>query len=37
MKKTILISLVTLALASVFSACEKNDYQDPRYRSGQHK
>ena len=37
MKRTIIITLVTLALASVFSACERNDYQDPRYRSGQNK
>jgi len=33
MKKTILILLITLGLASVFSGCEKNDYQHPGYRS----
>jgi predicted small secreted protein len=37
MKRTIIITLLTLALATVFSACERNDYQHPGYRSGQHK
>jgi predicted small secreted protein len=37
MKRTILIMIITLGLASVFSACERNDYQHPGYRSGQHK
>lgn len=33
MKKIILIILITLGLASVFTACERNDYQHPGYRS----
>ena len=32
------ISLVVLILvATIFSACERNDYQHPGYRSGKHK
>ena len=33
MKKIITISIVALALASVFSGCERNDYQHPLHRS----
>ncbi len=33
MKKTILIMIIALGFASVFSACERNDYQHPGYRS----
>ena len=32
------ITLVVLILAAtLFSACERNDYQHPGYRSGKHK
>ena len=33
MKNTIIITIIALALASIFSACERNDYQHPGYRS----
>lgn len=32
-----LILLVLIAVGIFFSACERNDYQDPRYRSSQNK
>jgi hypothetical protein len=32
------ITLVVLILAAtIFTACERNDYQHPGYRSGKHK
>lgn len=32
------ISLIILILvATIFSACERNDYQHPGYRSGKYK
>lgn len=32
------VTLVTLILtATIFTACERNDYQHPGYRSGKHK
>ena len=33
MKKFIVVTLLTLSTISLFSACDKPDYQDPRYRS----
>jgi len=36
MKRTILIMIIALGLASVFTACEKNDYQHPGHRSGKY-
>ncbi len=35
MKAVILITLILAA--TIFSACERNDYQHPGYRSGKHK
>jgi len=32
MKKIMLTSLMALALASVFSGCERNNYQHPLHR-----
>lgn len=37
MKSLILITILALGAASIFTACERNDYQHPGYRSGQHK
>jgi len=33
MKKVLLITILTLGAITTFTACEKPDYQDPRYRS----
>jgi hypothetical protein len=33
MKTAIFTIIVTLGAMSIFTACEKPDYQDPRYRS----
>lgn len=33
MKKVILTILIALGVASLFSACERNDYQHPLHRS----
>lgn len=35
MKAIFLVSVILSAV--VFTACERNDYQHPGYRSGQHK
>ena len=32
MKKIVLTTLVILGIASVFSGCERNDYQHPMHR-----
>ncbi len=37
MKSLIVITILALGTATLFSACERNDYQHPGYRSGQHK
>ena len=37
MKSLILLTILALGAASIFTACERNDYQHPGYRSGQHK
>lgn len=37
MKSLILITIFALGSASMFSACERNDYQHPGYRSGKVK
>jgi len=37
MKKAVLLTILALGIASTFSACEKPDYQDPRYRSSHSK
>ncbi len=33
MKSFIMTLLVAMTLMTIFTACEKPDYQDPRYRS----
>ena len=33
MKKTVLVIIIALGIMSVFTACERNDYQHPGYRS----
>jgi hypothetical protein len=33
MKAVILVTIVTLSTMSIFSGCDKPDYQDPRYRT----
>ena len=33
MKKMILMLIIALGLATLFTACERNDYQHPGYRS----
>jgi len=33
MKELIVATLITLTAMTMFTACERNDYQDPRYRS----
>ena len=33
MKKTVLTLVIALGLATMFTACERNDYQHPGYRS----
>lgn len=33
MKKVILTLILALGFASMFTACERNDYQHPGYRS----
>ena len=37
MKKTLLLTILTLGVVTAFTACEKPDYQDPRYRSTHQK
>ena len=37
MKGVFLATLMALGIASFFTACEKNDYQHPGYRSGKYK
>ncbi len=37
MKITILTVILVLGFASIFSGCERNDYQHPGYRSGKYK
>jgi len=37
MKATILATILALSAMTMFTACERNDYQHPGYRSGQHK
>ena len=37
MKSLILLTILALGTASIFTACERNDYQHPGYRSGQNK
>jgi len=37
MKSLILLTILALGAASIFSACERNDYQHPGYRSGKVK
>jgi len=37
MKSLILLTILALGTASIFSACERNDYQHPGYRSGKVK
>jgi len=33
MKKTVLALIIALGVMSVFTACERNDYQHPLHRS----
>ncbi len=33
MKKIIFAVILALGIASIFTACERNDYQHPGYRS----
>jgi len=33
MKKIVLTIIITLGVATLFSACERNDYQHPMHRS----
>ena len=37
MKQIILLTIFTLGVVTTFTACEKPDYQDPRYRSTHNK
>jgi len=37
MKVIIFLTVFTLGAMSILTGCEKPDYQDPRYRSGQVK
>jgi len=37
MKQIFLLTLLTLGVVTTFTACEKPDYQDPRYRSTHNK
>ena len=37
MRSFVLITIFSLATMSVFAACDKPDYQDPRYRSSKTK
>jgi len=37
MKSLILLTILALGVVSIFSACERNDYQHPGYRSGKVK
>lgn len=37
MKSFILLTILVLGVASMFTACERNDYQHPGYRSGKVK
>ncbi len=37
MKAIILATILTLSALTMFSACEKNDYQHPGHRSGKYK
>jgi len=37
MKSLTLITILLLGAAAIFTACERNDYQHPGYRSGKVK
>ena len=37
MKSLILLTILALGFASIFTACERNDYQHPGHRSGKYK
>jgi len=37
MKSLTLLTILALGAATMFTACERNDYQHPGYRSGQVK
>jgi hypothetical protein len=37
MKTIVVGALLSIMAITFFTSCEKNDYQDPRYRSSQHK
>jgi len=37
MKSLILLTILALGTTSLFTACERNDYQHPGYRSGKIK
>lgn len=37
MRSLILLTILALGAAAIFTACERNDYQHPGYRSGQVK
>lgn len=37
MKAAILAFIVTLGALTMFTACERNDYQHPGHRSGKYK
>jgi hypothetical protein len=37
MKSVILTTLIALTTMGILAGCDKPDYQDPRYRSGQAK
>ena len=37
MKSLILLTILALGATSLFTACERNDYQHPGYRSGKIK
>ncbi len=34
MKSLILLTILALGFASIFTACERNDYQHPMHRNG---
>ncbi len=37
MKQIILLTILTMGVITAFTACDKPDYQDPRYRSTHNK
>ena len=37
MKEIVLATILALSAMTMFSACERNDYQHPGHRSGKYK